>query len=74
LRPGQGVDAKENLAALVSDFDLKVRDFRRIGVRDKYHGGHYGFGASRCGVWEVSAIVVLFDQAVSADVEMVAGQ
>jgi hypothetical protein len=31
LRPRHGVDLEEHLAAFVSDRDLKVRDFRRIG-------------------------------------------
>ena len=74
LSPRHGVDLEEHLAAFVSDRDLKVRDFRRTRVRDDFHSRHCGFGASRYDVWQVSALGVWFDHAVSADIEIVARQ
>ena len=74
MRRWNGVDLEEDFAAFVSDCDLKVRDFRRIGVRDKFHGGHGSFGASRWGVWQVLAVGVLFGQAVATEVEIIPRQ
>ena len=56
----------------VSDRDLKVRDFRRVGLCDKFHGGDYSFIASRCDVWQVLAVLVLVGQAIATQIEIVA--
>ena len=65
LSPRHGVDLEEHLAAFVSDRDAKIRDFRRIGVRDNFHSGHCGFGASRYDVSQVPAIKVSFDHVLA---------
>src|SRR5215213_10957878 len=71
VSPLEGVDLEEDRAAPVSDRDLKVRDFRRVGLCYKFHGSDYSFSASRCDVWQVLPVLVLVGQAVATQVEIV---
>jgi hypothetical protein len=72
VSPLEGVHLEEDFAALVSDRDLKVRDFRRVGLCDKFHCGDYSFSASLCDTWHVLAVRVLFPHADATKIEIVA--